>query len=106
MVDECLREKVELVRDLSKVIVRGQRNVEEVEYELYEVHWTYEGIERTGYEEFLVVRYKGGAYSAIPSNGNSFYAYFNEIAKVLEHGNYDHERYESVKERAIKVEVE
>lgn len=103
MVSEELLNKVKAIKELNNVIPKYQRNIDNIEYELYEVHFEYEGQERVNYEEFLVVRYRGGAYSAICCNGNSFYAIMAELVKVLDHGNYNHERYEKVKEKAIKI---
>lgn len=106
MVREELLDKVNAIKELNNVIPKYQRNIDNIEYELYEVHFTYEGQERINYEEFLVVRYRGGAYSAICCTGDSFYVIMEELVKVLEHGNYNHVRYETVKEQATKVEEE
>lgn len=106
MLDKCLLDKVAAIKELNSIIPKYQKNIENIEYEVYQFTFTYNGRETIGYEEFLVVRYKGGAYSAICCDGNSFYAIMKELVEVLEHGNYDHERYERVKERATKVEVE
>lgn len=103
MVREELLNKVNAVKELNNVIPKYQRNIDNIEYELYEVNFTYEGQERVTYEEFLIVRYRGGAYSAICCTGDSFYAIMEELVRVLEHGNYNHDRYEKVKAKAIKI---
>ncbi len=83
--------KAKQIADLSEVIVKCQGNVKEVRFELYEKEpegW---------YEEFIIVEYKGGAYSALGVNGNSFSANYNAIGEVLNSGRYDHDYYEKVK---------
>ena len=79
------------ISDLSEVIVRCQHNVQEVRFELYEK-------EPEGWrEEFIIVEYKGGAYSVLGVNGNSFSANYRAIGEVLNSGRYDHEYYKKVK---------
>ena len=84
-------EKQKQIADLSKVVSKYQRNVEEVRFELYEKDpdgWR---------EEFILVIYKGGAFTVLGVNGNSFLANFQAISEVLEHGRYNHDYYEKVK---------
>ncbi len=77
--------------DLSEVITKYQSNVEEVRFELYEK-------EPEGWrEEFIIVKYKGGAFSAIGVNGNNFAANYRVVGEVLTSGIYDHDYYEKVK---------
>lgn len=82
MLTESLKKKINFVKDLNAATVKVQRNVVKVSYEVYE-HASY------GTQEYLVVEYNGGAFSARNCNGNSCSAVFEELSKLLEHGYYD-----------------
>lgn len=83
--NKTLLEKVQFVSELSETISKYQRNVEKVEYKVFDVNG--------GIEEFVVITYVGGAYSAIRSNWNSFSSIIRIISNYLDSGDYDHQHY-------------
>lgn len=93
--DKTLLEKVQAVSELSKTISKYQANVEKVEYKVFEV--------ATGIEEFVVITYVGGAYSAIRSNCNSFSAILKIISEYLDSGNYNHKDFLYCKEKGKEL---
>lgn len=93
--NKTLLEKVQAVSELSKTISKYQRNVEKVEYKVFEVDG--------GIGEFVVITYVGGAYSAISSNWNSFSAILKIISEYLDSGNYNHKDFLYCKERGKEL---
>ncbi len=73
--------KFNYVRDLANVISHYQKNVVDINYELYLD-------EQDRQQEYIVVEYKGGAKSVLNVNANSFSANLRTIAKVLDGGDY------------------
>lgn len=89
--------KQKSIFDLSEAITKYQANIKEVRFELYEK-------EPEGWrEEFIIVEYKGGAYSVLGVNGNSFPANYRAIGEVLGSGRYDHTYYEKIKKEYGRV---
>lgn len=89
--------KQKQIADLGKAIIEGQPNVQEVRFELYE--HKIEGWR----EEFIIVTYKGGAFTSLSTNGNSFSANYTAIGRVLNSGNYDHSHYEKIKKAYRRI---
>ena len=90
---DCYLEKQASIDALNNVITKFQHNVEKVEYQLYAKQFE-TGI---GKEEFIIIHYKGGAYTIIYASGNSFYANYKAIGEWLDHGEYyNRDRYNDV----------
>lgn len=87
MITDTVKRKIKFVNDISTVVVPVQKNVESIQYRVFE------NLDHSSVvAECLVVIYKGGARTVRNCNGNSFSAIFSEIAKFLDHGYYDEER--------------
>jgi hypothetical protein len=79
---QSLLNKVNFIKDLSKVITTYKSGIEKLEYQVfYQPNYEY-------YQEYLVVTYDGGAISVRNCNGNSITAIFEEVSKLLDGGYY------------------
>lgn len=84
---ECIAKKIEFVNALNDVYAKYQRNIDKIEYHVFKnkkFNYT---------NEWLVVEYKGGSFSAIHCSGNSYSAIAAEITKCLDDGFYDQNDY-------------
>lgn len=84
-VAENLKRKMDFVKDINNVITKVQKNIESIEYKVFE------HTERSWIIEYLVINYTGGAKTVRECTGNSFSAIFSEISKYLEHAYYSEE---------------
>lgn len=81
---DCVKRKIEFVKELNKTLPHYLAGIEEVEYVVFEhkdnPNW---------YREYLVITYTGGAETIRNCTGNSSGAIFEEIAKYVFYGYYD-----------------
>ena len=84
---DCIRKKIEFVKELNAAITKVQPNVVAIRYRVL--------AHKVGkwYEEFLEIEYKGGAKTLRNCSGNSCSAILTEIARYLDHGMYDEIRF-------------
>lgn len=84
---ECIAKKIEFVKALNDVYVKYQGNIDKIEYRVFKN-------KKFNYmNEWLVVEYRGGSFSAICCSGNSYAAIAAEITKCLYDGVYDQNDY-------------
>lgn len=82
---QSLLNKVNFIKDLSKVITTYKSGIEKLEYQVFK--------HKNGYhQEYLVVTYDGGAIGVRNCNGNSITAIFEEVSKLLDGGYYSEVR--------------
>lgn len=83
MLLESLNKKVNFVAALEAAILSVQGNMTSIKYRLFEF------VKHPGhYNEYLEVKYDGGAMSVRNCTGNSCSAIFEELSKLLDHGYY------------------
>lgn len=83
---DCIRKKVEFVRELNDAVTKVQPNVASIRYRV--LH------HRDGWhEEFLEITYNSDARTLRNCSGNSCSAILREIATYLDHGKYDEVEY-------------
>ena len=101
MLTEEMKKKIEFVKKLDEAIKVAGKNVEQVNYKIFESDHVI--------REYLEVIYKGGARAARNCTGDSCYAIVEELGSLLYGGYYDEvghlERYESSPEYKLISEL-
>ena len=77
MLNETLKDKIKFVADLSKVIGGKVSGIESLDY-IVAKHKTQDWI-----DEYLLVKYKGGAIQARNCSWNSLAAIVDELSKMI-----------------------
>lgn len=84
MLTEEKKKKIEFVKKLNEAIQFAGKNVEQVNYKIFESD--------SAVRELLEVIYKGGARAVRNCTGDSCYTIFEELGKLLYGGYYDEVR--------------
>ena len=82
MTDE-MKKKIEFVKKVNEAVTFAGKSVEQVNYKVFE-----DKEYPDSYREYVEVIYKGGARAVRNCSGNSCYAIFEEIARLLFGGYY------------------